>query len=430
MQPGEDDESLTSVSNFTPEITPKHAARKVTLVNPEDKPSPLMEKAMRVVDVGCENSEMKRNWERRRSSVGAGIGSRSAPQLLEFMEGARRRASRVTLADDTEFCPESPRGNASPTNRSATPSENSPTHQQEYVNTLRDELERCRFDILQMADVGSALLVELEDTKTVLLEVENERDRHEKKVDVLTETSNGQKKQINELKVMVSIMREEMEDLKRRHELELREVEKRTEHAGGVPQGEDEHMYQGVALQQLRRARLVAERVEAAQALFKVGSAEPQIVEIEHRKTIEEQMWRDRCELLWNRIEDAQQNWKAACNSIEQVESSNDSLRSQMLKVIEARLRAESMASQQAELHEDARKVIAQKTTTIQRLQAELSATRVHSHVAEDLGPAVQSALRRVHELKMKCFGDFAASPLRVTSPPRDPVSPSATPTS
>eukprot|EP01064_Diplonema_japonicum_P004945 TRINITY_DN13278_c0_g1_i1.p1 TRINITY_DN13278_c0_g1~~TRINITY_DN13278_c0_g1_i1.p1 ORF type:complete len:425 (+),score=81.80 TRINITY_DN13278_c0_g1_i1:41-1315(+) len=401
----DDDESLASVSvsNFTPEITPRSGTRKVTMIACDEQAgSPIVERGMRNV-MGGDSPEMKRNWERRRSSVAPNpVNTRTAPQLMEFMEGARRRASRVLVTEDFDI-PESKSNSPSGSPRGSMTSHTS----QEYIlENMRNELERCKFDILQMADVGSALLVELEDTKTVLLEAENDKEHCEKKIDVLTDTSNSQKRQINELKITISNLREEMDDMKRKHDLEISDATTGYNESKGQEEGNTQWQ-QSIALQQLRRAQLFAGRVETAQALFKMGNAEPQVIEIEHRKLIEQQMWKDRCGIMWEMVDDSQTGWKGACNNLEQLDDVGRSLRAQMQKIIEARLRAESTAAQQGELHDDARKTIIDKSSTIKRLQMELSAKRVENRAAEDLGPAVQSALRRVHELKEQCSGNF-----------------------
>ena len=358
----------------------------------------------------------------------------AAPELLEFLEGAKRRASRVGLdgalqgspttrasvaatsaaaaaaaaaAEASAVSPLSSDGEGILSRRSSD-GDGSDSEPGE-ADVLRSELDRCKFDILQMADLGSALVVDLEDTRHHWAEAEADRDGHELRAEVLQEKVHELTRRNNELKQLLEHAREQADDDSRRHATEMSELVRDLGGDGAQAKGaealqaESSQFEQSVALHQLRRARLLAERVEAANALFKSSSTEPQVMEAQNRVSIEKQAFVEKAALVHSVYLGAMYGWADAMNELDLATIARQASRRQVQGLSDARMRAETMAAEQSALHHDACKMLTEREKEIVQLTGRLASQRVASVKGECLVPTVLQALRKVKGLHSAC---------------------------
>ena len=367
------------------------------------------------MSIGSLGGEMRREISRRGTAV--------PEELLGFFTSAKRRASRVGplgLGGDVPMV--ASEHGSPPASPKATAHDNTDN---EELEALREELERSRADCLQMADLGSALLVDLEDAKASLKDAETERDQGELRAEALQDKVHTLLREGNELKRNLAQAREAMEDERRRHTEEVSAL-LRDDHF--VPHAAATQFEQSIALTQLRRAKLLAERVEAAKLLFHCSSAEPQVLEAEHRRSIDQQMWNERVNLVYEFYHSALYGWAATANELEICTMSVSAGREQMHGLVQARLRAEGLATEEAELRKQICRRLAEQDVQVKHLTAVAATRRALAPAgASVLGSTVQTALSKVRALNSQCEAtqSLILSPARsVLSPTRSEGSP------
>eukprot|EP01063_Lacrimia_lanifica_P025357 TRINITY_DN33155_c0_g1_i1.p1 TRINITY_DN33155_c0_g1~~TRINITY_DN33155_c0_g1_i1.p1 ORF type:complete len:606 (+),score=203.57 TRINITY_DN33155_c0_g1_i1:58-1818(+) len=287
----------------------------------------------------------------------------------------------------------------------ASPRAASPTQQEELVR-LRTELEQSKADVMQMADLGQSLLMDLEDMREKWNEADADREKLERANDDLVTQVHRQQRQCNELKAMNVELRDQLEAEQRKKAEEIaalmddfhEQLEQAAEQAacgiGGTATD------QSIALQQLRRAQLVQSRIESAKAAFRLADANPVHLEASQRQALSEHMLKERCELWSEMASAAHSGWWDVQNDYDLLQLTRNAAQGQIENIIQARLRAEQQASVQASLHSDVCKILSEKELLVQRLQHQLQKYEVTLGVAKaDVTPSIHQALLKVRRL-------------------------------
>ena len=329
--------------------------------------SPLVGRGVqRMSVIGPETGEMTRMWMQKRVSIAPhALQQNSAPQMMEYLEDRRRRASRV-VGTPTILLQEEDNNNI----ESITAE----------LHELREEVEKQRNYIIEMADIGQGLVVEIDDLRSNLLEADNERELSERK-------SDSQRAEIEELQLANNRLKQEL-------------LSEEAAHSIPTIENINQKIDQTSVIQNLRRSQLTHDRIERARSLLAITSESPIVVEECFRTQIENEMNSATQRILFWFLDESRYQWRTSVSDSELMTLSMSSMRQQLSKVLEARLRAESLATQHGDIAEDLRRSVNNKNAAIKQLQSKLTATRVSHYVKTDLTPTVVSALEKVHSLK------------------------------